>query len=545
MRPETSTSKRALALVTTLLLSAVPGLHAGTAPEPLPPPPELLDAGPMVVTRPARNYSRPQDAPYDPYATPAAAYLPPLPNTPAADFADSQMGRQSDRAGVTVPNLSAPPMASFPQGGFAVSPPSSAMPDDYFNLPLVEAGIPGVVMPEFNDEFFDPGMYDARTGKRILQPGLDARRLEPFFELAKGSEKAALEARKRNDEQTYRLELIKAIDGYNEIVAMADASTEAREEAWYGVARCEYRRENYWRAFDALERSFPREFDKAEVEGRVKLEMYIGERLWRIGHAMVPGVIQDGLGLTGYQAASRVYAAAVFNQPGAKDAPLALLRRGDAAAMETNWQEAAKFYRTVVQYYPESEAAMQARSSLAEAVYRQEWPAGMPEAARTDLASVMDNVEKTERRLSPPAEERRQRAVVLANDLEANNKLRQAKDYMTKMRVKKSRDAAVFLLGDVVSHYPDTEQAREAADLLRGMGLEPPLVLSDGSRFPLVAPEEGAPGRGAGSVRVERQYDEEPQPRNQINYSPAPELHYSPTTLPPETSAPTRSSGGY
>ncbi|MCD8352687.1 MAG: hypothetical protein LUC93_18955 [Planctomycetaceae bacterium] len=540
----------ALALITAALVAASPGSHAANAPEPLPPPPELttgVAAG--GVSYPAsrygggtRNFSRPQDAPYDPYATPASSYLPPLPNTPAAEYPQSQQGLQSDRAGVSVPHMQAPPMTALPSGGFAVSPPASSMPEDYFNLPLVEAGgIPGIVMPEYNDEFYDPGMYDPATGKRIIQPGLGTRQLEPFFDLAKGCEKAALDARRVNDEYTYRMKLKEAVDGYMEIISMADASTAAREEAWYGVARCEYRRENWWRAFDALERSFPTDFVRAEVEGRVKLEMFIGERMWRLGHSHVPGASQDGVPLSGYEAADRVYMAAIFNQPGAKDAPLALLRRGDAAAMNQNWNDAARFYRTVVQYYPESEAAMQARSSLAEAVYRQEWPAGMPESARVDLATVMDDVENAERRLSMPAEERRRRAVVLANDLEATNKLRQAKDYMTKMRVKKSRDAAVFLLGDVVSHYPDTEQAREAADLLRDMGIEPPMKLSDGSRFPLAPPSPETTARnaarqaarnGAGSVRVDGQDDEEPQPRNQINYSPAPELRYTPTRAP-------------
>jgi tetratricopeptide (TPR) repeat protein len=179
-----------------------------------------------------------------------------------------------------------------------------------------------------------------------------------------------------------------------------------------------------------------------------------------------------------------------------------MLRRGDAMAMEENWEEAAKFYRSAIEYYPESEPAMQARSSLAEAVYRQEWPAGFPEAARSDLARVMSDVERNDEILSGPAEERRRRAVALANNLEAENLLRTAKSYMSQIRVRKSRDAAVFQLGEIVSRYPDTEQAAEAEGLLREMGIEPPMRLAEGNRFP-IAPHWEAPDLpGRGDVRL-------------------------------------------
>ncbi len=514
-----------------LMLFAASPAFCAAAPEPLPPPPELLDGGaypspqypeyqgaatPGRYSPPASGlsrqpFSRPEDAPYDPYSVPASTYLPPLPGSPASETDAPYAVRQPAFA---APVLQAPPMAALPPtpsvppagaGGFQASPPAMYMPADYFNLPMNHEDeiIPGVLMPTVNEEFYDPAFVP--PARRIIRGGMSQRQLEPFFEEAKGFEKAALDAKGVNDEQNYRENLRKAVAGYMEIIAMADAGHEAREEAWYGVARCEYRNENWWKSFDALERSFPGEFDRAEVAGRVKLEMFIGERLWRMGRNPVPGARKDGGVLTGYQAASRVYAAAIFNQPNSRDAPLALLRRGDAAAMEENWDDAAKFYRSVVQYYPESEPAMQARSSLAEAVYRQEWPAGLPEMAREDLNSLMTEVEGSERRLSVPAEDRRERAAILANNHEAEIKLRQAKDYMSKIRVKKSRDAAVFQLGQIVSHYPNTPQAHEAADILAGMGIDPPMILAEGNRYPIIGGADGlevdrAAGQGAARV---------------------------------------------
>lgn len=542
-------SAKTLALLSTVLFAASPGLHAADA-APLPPPPELLSGQGYSIDSPAPRpapaqgaYQRPPNThtftpdemdrtlgpvqtPIGPVAGPPAnaQYPPRPPQAQAGPAAGQPVNAQYPPRPPQAPNTYAqarqrPPMA--------ISPPAQHMPDEYFNLPMVEEGIPGVLLPELDENFVDPGMASVR-GRRAITPGMSLEQLQPYFDQAKGSERAALEAKKYGDNFLYRKNLDRAVEQYTELIAMADAATEAREEAWYGVARCEYRRENWWRAFDALERSFPSKYDRDEVEGRIRLEMFIGERLWRMGHAPAPDARKDGTTMPGYQAASRVYTAALLNNPGAKDAPLALLRRGDAAAMEEDWQEAAKFYRSVVQYYPESEPAMQARSSLAEAVYRQEWPAGIPEAGRAEMGKSMTEVETTDRKLSREAEERHKRAVDLANNEDAGTKLRQAKDYMSNVRVKKSRDAAVFLLGQIVSYYPGTPQAQEASELLLTMGIEPPMTLSDGSRFPqtsgwVSAYEEAVNAEAAGgSVRVEGQSDRRTQSRpGSAPYSPA------------------------
>ncbi len=507
--------KNSLALCAGLVVAAAGGIQAAE-PAPLPPPAELLvDAAPrypaaappqqqyipqqqyaapqqpapyvapLAQANPYNNYGqpRPEVPEYDPYNT-----MPALPPLPGQEAAAQPPQPQAYSPAAYPPAYPTPYPAPYPPQapqGFPISGPAATMPAEYYALPFAdEEYIPGVVLPDLDPEFVDPGAPEY-TGKRYLEPGMNQRQLEPFFDFAKGYEKRALDFRARNDMFTYRDSLAKAVAGYQEIIAMADASNEAREEAWYGVARCEYRLENYWRAFDALERSFPEKYERAEVEGRIRLEMFIGERLWRMGSAPVPDSRRNDALLTGYQAANRVYTAALFNQPNSVDAPLAMLRRGDAMAMEENWDEAAKFYRSVIEYYPESEPAMQARSSLAEAVYRQEWPTGFPEAARSDLARVMSDVERNDDLLSGPAEERRRRAVALANSNEAENLLRTAKSYMRQIRLQKSRDAAVFQLGEIVSRYPSTAQAEEAAGLLREMGLEPPMVLSSGERFPI------------------------------------------------------------
>ncbi len=354
------------------------------------------------------------------------------------------------------------------------------MPPDYFNLPLSEDAIPGVLIPELEDGYsyaggvvdLDPNPAPAPAAPaRPAATGMTAKQLEPIFALAKGSEGAALETRQNQNDSAYYDQLAKARDAYMNIVAMADAGNEAREEAWYGVARCEYRLGNWWKSFQALERSFPEEFSPAEVAGRMKLESFIGERLWRYARTPVPDAV-DGAGtqLDGYQAAAKVYQAIVFNNPSHEDVALALLRQGDAASVHEDWEEAAKYYRQVVEYYADSEQAMQARSSLAEAIYRQEWPTGFPEAARRDVQQIMEDVERADASLSPEAADRRRRAVEIANDRDAEMKLRHAKEYLNSVKLRKSREGAIFMLKDIVTLYPDTKQAAEAAEMLVAMG---------------------------------------------------------------------------
>ncbi|MDR1519863.1 MAG: hypothetical protein LBU23_06945 [Planctomycetota bacterium] len=471
-----------------LLLAAIltRGAPAGEAdvPAPLPPPPELL------------NILGIDGVPYLPAAPGDAAETRRALEPPAAVAAPAGGENPPPR-----PPPSRPAAVSrAPMSDLTVSPPSQFMPSEYFDFPIDAGGeeVPGVVMPEVDESYFANQVPRGPPLGRAAVPGMSVRQLSPFLALAKGSEAAAIEAGKTGDQAVFAEQIAKALSAYADIVAMADAGNEAREEAWYGVARCEYRRGNWWKAFDALERSFPGRFDRSEVAGRIKLEMFIGERLWRLGGAKVADAHSgDGL-LNGYQAASRVYAAAIFNQPTASDAPLALLRRGDAAAIEEDWEAAEKFYRQVVEYYPESDPAMQARSSLAEAVLRR-YSAGAPEAARDDVGLIMDDVERADAELSSEAEERRRRAVALANDIEAETRLRHAKEYLKNVRVRKSRDAAVFLLGDIVSHFPAAPQAREAADILRNMGIDPPMVLSDGGRFPIASGWSGRES-GAGGV---------------------------------------------
>lgn len=493
---------------------------------PLPPPPELMGTGygiedieETVAASPEelrQALTPPAAVAANPPPSPAPTAISVTETPPAAPYSTPAPMPAHVVSAAPAP-APTPPVVANVYRDFTISPPSRDMPVDYYNLPAEDLAIPGVLMPEFNDEFYDPGFRPpvATTSARSVQ-GMSIRQLEPFFALAKGSESAALKARERGDENAYRDQTEKAIAAYMSIISMADAGTEAREEAWYGIARCEYRRGNWWSSFDALERSFPEEFERAEVAARIKLEMFIGERLWRLGDEPAPNAIVEGKQLTGYQAASLVYDKAIFNQPTAKDAPVALLRRGDAEAMQGNWKEAVKLYRQVAEYFPESDQAMQARSSLAEAVLRQEWPTGLPEAGRDDLSNIMDDVERSQDRLSPEAEKRRQRAVELANTMEAETKLRQAKEYLRSIRLKKSRDAGVFLLGEIVSRYPTTSQAGEAAEMLRGMGIEPPVALSDGTRFPLGPSwaaerrDEEPPaeaGFAGGTVRLEGQDD--------------------------------------
>ena len=474
-----------LLFVVSLPLATLAAADLDDYPEPLPPPPELLNEAARIAEDAAAISPS-----VNPYA-PRIVYT-------APDAVDPALAAQM----APPPELLVPEPTPLPGGtvripvegggyvsrGFVVSPPSTTMPADYFDLPMNENAIPGVLLPEM--DIPAASSRPARRGAPAapVKTGMTMKQLDPFFALAKGSEGAALNARSNGDNAAYYDQLGKARAAYQEIVSMADAGSEAREEAWYGIARCDYRLGNWWKAFEALERSFPEEYQAGEVAGRMKLETYIGERLWRFGASPAPDVVVDGVNLDGYRAAAQVYAAVMFNQPTNDDAPLALLRQGDAASFHNEWDEAARHYRTLIEYYPDSEQAMQARASLAESIYRQDWPTGMPEAARRDVQGIMEDVDRADTTLSIEAADRRRKAVGVANERDAEIKLRHAKEYLKSVRGRKSRDGAVFLLKDVVSLYPETSQAAEAADILASLGVESPLPATGGVQYPFGQP---------------------------------------------------------
>lgn len=453
MTPErTGAQAFVLAAAFVAAVSLMPSASAlDQLPEPLPPPPELLEGMDLGLT--------------------------PEPMSPAEQAEQSRRtaaapagGRQTSRAIAQPVNLASAgtePTTQAARRPVQTRADSGQSGAEYTDLQASGGGIPGVLTPELKREY---------AAARPRTQGMSARQLAPFFSLAKGSEGAALEASGTGDTSAYRQRLENAINAYMEIVSMADAGTEAREEAWYGVGRCEYRLGNWWKAFDALERSYPARYDPREVEARVKLEMFVGERLWQMGDAPAPDA-----DLAGYQAASRVYRAVLFNQPRSDNAPLALLRQGDAAARDKDWDEAGKYYRQLVETYPDSDEAMRARSSLAETIYSKEWPTGMPEEAIKDVKMLMDDVYRTEDSLSPEAVERRSKAEAAVDGADAAMKLRQAKEYLAKMRTKKSRQGAAFLLSDIVSKYPNTPQAEEAKAILDSIGVRPLDTASKGT----------------------------------------------------------------
>lgn len=478
------------------LIAFVALVAAADYPETLPPPVELLDTSdtpptaeeirdaltppPVVVAQPqpvTQSYTvtvEPTDSPYEP----RVVYT-------APDPVDPMFVPQTVQSPViTSAPVFVPVSRGYSGPGIVISAPSTSMPVDYFELPIDGAGtmIPGVLIPEMEDDFYAP------TPARIepTRTGLSIRQLEPFFALAKGTEGQALEARQAGNDTAYYEMLRKSIDAYMHIITSADAGGEAREEAWYGVARCEYRLANWWRTFQALERSFPEEYNPGEVAGRMKLESFIGERLWRMGDTPVPDARDKNMPLNGYQSAARVYAAMVENVPVHDDTPLALLRQGDAASLINDWDNAARHYRTLVEYFPDSEEAMQGRSSLTEAIYRQEWPRGFPEAARDDVQNIMGDVVRADSSLSVEALDRRRRAEEVAISLDADIKLRHAKDYLKSVKLRKSREGAIFLLQEIVRMYPRTEQATEAGDLLLSLGVTPDAPIEPTGHTPFI-----------------------------------------------------------
>lgn len=240
------------------------------------------------------------------------------------------------------------------------------------------------------------------------------------------------------------------------------ATGEVAEEAWLGVARCELLLGNPWRAFLAVEQSFPSHYDARRVSERITLQIEIAKALEAQGMTPVDMGEGEEKKSTGYEAASRIYERIVYNDPQHPFAPEALLRAGDCHRKIGNYDQAEFRYRQLLTHYEHAEAVGLARPSLAEVLARRH-RATNPDAVRSEVADLLPP-EELEVEMSEAVRERTQAAHAVRNETEAESMYEKARYYAGTGR--RGRSAAIFLCEDILKRFPGTPSAVEAQTLL-------------------------------------------------------------------------------
>lgn len=244
------------------------------------------------------------------------------------------------------------------------------------------------------------------------------------------------------------------------------ATGEVAEEAWFGVARCEFRLGNPWRAYLAAEQSFPHHYDARRVSERIGLQIDLAKALQAQGMTPVDTGEEEEKKTAGFEAASRIYERIVYNDPQHPFAPEALLRAGDCHKEMGNYDQAEFRYRQLLTHYERSEEVRLARPSLAEVLTRKH-RASNPDAVRSEMTDLLPPQE-LDAQMPEAVRERTEAAFAVRNETEAESLYEKAK-YYASAGGQRSRDAAIFLCEDILKRYPQTPSATEAQALLESL----------------------------------------------------------------------------
>lgn len=254
-----------------------------------------------------------------------------------------------------------------------------------------------------------------------------------------------------------------------------DVTGRSKDEAYLGLARCEEKQGNFWKAFLAVESSFPKKEELlalpndrrgAELERRLKIETRLAAALAGLGAAPAPdATARDGKPLNGFAAAAEVYQAIVYNNPQTTYARQALVKRGDCLRRNREFAAAEKSYRLLINTFPGTPEVAEANIALASLLAEKTSGNGGIRGDDEREATAIFNAAATVPDMKPELKEKLEEAKSAVDENKAQALLESVKNYYLK-RGRRERESAVFLLSDIIARYPRTDAAREAGELL-------------------------------------------------------------------------------
>ncbi len=269
------------------------------------------------------------------------------------------------------------------------------------------------------------------------------------------------------DEEENRRNMAEALSLYQQMIDLG-ATDSMRREAFWGIAVCCFRLGRLWEAYKAVEQSFPESFEPKAVAERTALEYQIALGLMRFGNELAPNAAADGRDLTGYEAASRVFHAIVYNDARAVESPFALVGEGDCLAEIGDWPGAQKAYRRFLREHARHEMAAEVKAALARALVA----AGGVKAAALEEAAALAREAETAGEVGERLRLRLEAYRLARQEIMAAELLDKA-DFYVRQKTAQGRKAALFTWQEVMRKYPETKAAKAAAARLATWGKEP------------------------------------------------------------------------
>lgn len=253
-------------------------------------------------------------------------------------------------------------------------------------------------------------------------------------------------------------------------VSKANVPRALRDDAYFGQARVLLALGKPWEAHLATEKSFPARFDAQPVRARVTLQYRAAKELMALGDKQIQTVDEDEKMLSGYRAASIVFGSLVYNDPQSPFAAESLVLQADCLIHDKAHEEAETAYRKVMKYFPATREALHAHAGVALAIVDREWPGGMP---REQAQVVEQFLLECDAALDddPELKKRVDRVKAIQGEAAAAERLEKARFHIRRGS-RADRRAAVFILRDLLSRYPDSPSSAQAREELARLGEE-------------------------------------------------------------------------
>lgn len=263
----------------------------------------------------------------------------------------------------------------------------------------------------------------------------------------------------------------KALELYDKALALSKTPGQ-REALQLGRARSLYRLQRYLEAFAAVEASFPAQEPPVDaLLERCALEIQIGTALLARGKDPAGQTTEEEKSASGYAAASRVFAATLYNDPRGAKVPQALLGLGDAEAGRGRTEAATGAYLQLVSRVPQHPLADVARIRASRLLAAAASHAGDDDRLARAQALLADLRHPPEA-LEAPVREEWEEAQKALHEGAAGVMVRKAQYYLGGNN-RRAQKSGVFLLREVMQRFPDTRAANEAAAALKQRGLAP------------------------------------------------------------------------
>ncbi len=285
----------------------------------------------------------------------------------------------------------------------------------------------------------------------------DSGEFEMLLLLAKGTDTPG------NTPEETEKNIREALKIYRQIVEFG-ATGETLRKSYWGMARCEARLGNQWEAFLAAEKSFPEKFISSEVAARIELEYQAGIELQKLGAGEITQAEKNAEKITGFEAASRIFAAIAYNDPLNRRFPQALLRQGDCLLALGKDRKATQVYERVLADCAGKDEAYSARATLSSIVFRLAREQRQPEQELERAAKLLAECEKK----NYFGEELKER-ITFARAAEAQARagfLLDKSRFYLRGATAAGRKSAEFYLREIIRLYPGVPAATTAEEML-------------------------------------------------------------------------------